>query len=176
MTKQKKSAEIDVLRGMFEQNSFFYIADASTLTVEQVNNFRRQCYESGVVMRVTKNTLIRKALEQLPSDKNYNQVFESLHGPTAVLFCETANVPAKLIKEFRATGATKPLVKAAYIDGGVYIGDDQLDSLTKLKTKNELLGEVIGLLQSPMQKVLGQLKSGGNTIAGLVKTLEERGA
>ncbi len=176
MTKQKKSAEIDVLRAMFEQNSFFYIADASTLSAQQVNNFRRQCFESGVVMRVTKNTLIRKALEQLPSDKNYGQVFESLHGPTAVLFCETANVPAKLIKEFRAAGGDKPAVKAAYIDGGVYIGDDQLATLTKLKTKNELLGEVLGLLQSPMQKVLGQLKSGGNTIAGLVKTLEERGA
>jgi large subunit ribosomal protein L10 len=175
MIKQQKSAEIDALQSMFEANSFFYIADASTLTVEKTNMFRKSCFKEGVTMKVAKNTLIRKALERLPAEKNYSEVFDSLHGPTAVLFCETANVPARLIKEFRV-GNDRPLIKAAYIDGGVYIGDDQLETLTKLKSKFELLGEVIGLLQSPAQKVIGQLKSGGNKIAGLVKTLEERAA
>jgi large subunit ribosomal protein L10 len=175
MIKQQKSAEIAALKELFEANSFFYIADASALTVGQVNNFRRKCFEEGIHMRVCKNTLIQKALEQLPAEKNYAGVYPTLKGPSAVLFCETANLPARVIKEFRAT-SEQPVIKAAYIDGGIYIGDDQLDALVKLKSKNELLGELIGLLQSPMQKVLGQLKSGGNTIAGLVKTLEERGA
>jgi large subunit ribosomal protein L10 len=178
MTKQQKSAEIEVLKGVFAENSFFYLADASQLTALEVNSFRRKCFAEGVMMKVAKNTLIRKALESLPSDRNYEGIFDSLHGPTAVLFCETANVPARLIKEFREANNNKPLpeLKAAYIDGGIYIGEDQLDGLAKLKSKNELLGEVIGLLQSPAQKVLGQLKSGGNIVAGLVKTLEERAA
>lgn len=178
MTKQQKSAEIEVLKGMFEANSFFYLADASPLTALEVNNFRRLCFAQGVQVKVAKNKLIRKALESLPSERNYEGIFDSLHGPTAVMFCETANVPARLIKEFRDSNNKKPLpeLKAAYIDGSVYVGEDQLETLIKLKSKNELLGEVIGLLQAPAQKVLGQLKSGGNIVAGLLKTLEERAA
>jgi large subunit ribosomal protein L10 len=175
MTKQQKSAEIDALQEMFAANSFFYLADASTLSVEKINQFRRKCFAEGVQMKVAKNTLVRKALERLPAENNYEGVFDSLHGPTAVLFCETANVPARLLKEFR-TENSKPTLKAAYIAGGVYVGDDQIEALAKLKSKDELLGEVIGLLQSPAQKVLSQLKSGGNKVAGLVKALEERAA
>ena len=125
-------------------------------------------------MRVIKNTLIRKALESAASEKNYEAIFGELKGPTAVLYAEgAANIPAKLLKEFRA-GNDRPLLKAAYIDTAVFIGDDQLDALTKLKSKEQLLGEVIGLLQSPARNVISALQSGGQTIAGLVKTLQER--
>ncbi len=175
MTKDRKETEIAVLKEMFEANAFFYIADASTMTVEKVNQFRRQCYEQGVVMKVAKNTLIRKALETQPEDKNFAAVYDSLHGPTAVLFADVANVPARLLKDFRKENS-KPVLKAAYIDGSAFIGDDQIDVLVKLKSKEQLLGEVIGLLQSPASNLISALKSGGGKIAGLVKALEERAA
>lgn len=175
MTKELKTTEIAELKQMFENNSFFYIADASTMTVEKVNEFRRKCYEQGVTMKVAKNTLIRKALETQPESKNYASVYDALHGPTAVLFADVANVPARLLKDFR-TENSKPELKAAYIDGAAFIGDNQIDVLTKLKSKEELLGEVIGLLQSPASNLISALKSGGGKIAGLVKALEERGA
>lgn len=133
---------------------------------------RRSCFETGIQLRVIKNTLIRKALEQV-SENDYSQLYDTLHGPTAIMFSENAKAPATLIKQFRET-AERPLLKAAYIDSSIFVGDDQLEALTKLKSKEELLGDVIGLLQSPMQNVIGALKSGGQTIAGLVKALEER--
>ena len=173
MTKAEKTATIEALKEKFDQQSFFYLADASTLTVEQVNNFRRLCHEKGVEMKVVKNTLARKALEALPEDRNYNGLFDSLKGPTAILFTETANVPAKILKEFRETHE-RPLLKAAYIDTDVFSGDEQIDTLAELKSKEDLIGEVIGLLQSPMSNVLGALQSGGNTLMGLLKALEER--
>ena len=174
MTKQEKTAVIEELKGVFANLYFFYITDASTLSVEKINNFRRLCFERGVQMRVIKNTLIRKALESAASEKNYEAIFGELKGPTAVLYAEgAANIPAKVLKEFRA-GNDRPLLKAAYIDTAVFIGDDQLDALTKLKSKEQLLGEVIGLLQSPARNVISALQSGGQTIAGLVKTLQER--
>jgi large subunit ribosomal protein L10 len=175
MTKDKKTTEIAALKEMFEANAFFYIADASTMTVEKVNMFRRACYDKGVTMKVAKNTLIRKALESLPAEKNYSGIFDTLHGPTAVLFSEVGNVPARLLKDFRVEN-DKPLLKAAYIDGSSYIGDDQIETLVKLKSKEELVGEIIGLLQSPASNLISALKSGGGTIAGLLKTLEERAA
>lgn len=175
MTRDQKTAEIEALRELFEANAFFYIADASTMTVEKVNAFRRACYDKGVAMKVAKNTLIRKALETQPEAKNYSSVFDALHGPTAVLFADVANVPARLLSDFRKEN-DKPLLKAAYIDGAAFLGDDQLETLTKLKSKEELLGEVIGLLQSPASNLVSALKSGGGKIAGLVKALEERGA
>ncbi len=175
MTKDKKTTEIAMLKEMFEANAFFYIADASTMTVEKVNQFRKECYDKGVVMKVAKNTLIRKALESLPADKNYPSVFDSLHGPTAVLFADVANVPARLLKDFRKEN-DRPILKAAYIDGSAFVGDDQIDMLTKLKSKEELVGEIIGLLQSPATNLISALKSGGGKIAGLVKALEERAA
>jgi large subunit ribosomal protein L10 len=174
MTKQEKTAVIEELKGVFANLDFFYITDASTLSVEQINNFRRLCYNKGVKMRVIKNTLIRKALESASADKNYEAIFSELKGPTAVLYAEgAANIPAKVLKEFRA-GNERPLLKAAYIDTAIFIGDDQLDTLTKLKSKEQLLGEVLGLLQSPARNVISALQSGGQTIAGLVKTLQER--
>jgi large subunit ribosomal protein L10 len=175
MTKAEKAAAIEGLKDKFSNVSYFYLTDASTLTVEQVNNFRRLCFEKGVEMKVVKNTLAQKALESFEAERNYDALYESLKGPTAILFTETANVPAKVLKEFRKD-SEKPVLKAAYIDTAIYIGDDQIDSLTKLKSKEELLGEVIGLLQSPAKNVISALQSGGQTIVGLLKALEERGA
>lgn len=173
MTKADKAQAIEVLKEKFEEVSFFYITDASTLTVEQINNFRGMCFEKGVEMKVVKNTLVRKALESFPEERKYEGLYEALKGPTALLFTSTANVPAKLIKEFRKT-AERPVVKAAYIDTGIYIGDENLDALSKLKSKEELVGEIIGLLQSPIKNVVSSLQSGGQTLSGLLKALEER--
>lgn len=175
MTRAEKTATIELLKEKFSNTEHFYVTDASTLTVEQVNKLRAMLFEKGIEMRVVKNTLARKALEALPEDKNYADVFDALKGPTALMFTEVANAPAKVIKEFRGDDDEYPALKAAYIDTSVYHGDDQLDSLSKLKSKDELLGELIGLLQAPMTNVLGSLKSGGNTIMSLLKALEEKG-
>ena len=175
MKKSEKGTVIEALKEKFESSSFFYLTDASTMTVDQVNKLRRVCFEKGVEMTVIKNTLAKKAMEGSAPEKNYIALFDSLKGPTAVMFTDVANVPARLIKEFRKGGGERPIIKAAYIDSAVFVGDDQLDTLTKLKSKEELLGELIGLLQSPAKNVVGALKSGGNTIMGLLKTLEERG-
>lgn len=173
MRKEDKALEIEDLKAKLDANQFFYITDSSALTVSQINKFRRICFDKGIEVKVVKNTLAKKAMETFEEAKNYAALFDSLHGPTTLLFCETANLPAKVLKEFRRT-AEKPVLKAAYIDSGVYVGDDQIDALAKLKSKNELIGEIIGLLQSPAKNVIGALKSGGNKIAGLVKALEER--
>ena len=174
MTRSEKSAAIEVLKEKFENHSFFYLTDSSTLTVEQVNKLRGLCFEKGVEMKVVKNTLAIKALEAAPEDKGYADLYDSLKGPTAILFTETANVPAKIIKEFRKDHE-RPVLKAAYIDTSVYVGDDQIEALSKLKSKEELIGEIITLLQSPAKNVISSLKSGGSTIMGLLKALEERG-
>ncbi|KAA3634324.1 MAG: 50S ribosomal protein L10 [Bacteroidetes bacterium] len=174
MTRAEKAASIEELKGKFEEASFFYLTDASTLTVEQINKFRGMCFEKDIEMKVVKNTLAIKALESFPEERNYMGLYESLKGPTAILFTTTANVPAKVIKEFRKE-AERPVLKAAYIDTDVFVGDEQLDALTNLKSKEDLIGEVITLLQSPVKNVLGALQSGGNTLSGLLKALEERG-
>lgn len=174
MTRAEKAATIEELKGKFEGSSFFYVTDSSTLTVEQVNKLRGLCFEKGVEMRVVKNTLVRKALEAAPAEKNYAELYDSLKGPTALMFTDTAKYPATIIKEFRGEDE-RPLVKAAYIDTAVYIGDDKLTELSKLKSKEELVGEIIGLLQSPAKNVISALKSGGSTLSGLLKALEERG-
>ncbi len=173
MTKAEKTAVIEGLKEKFSNSSNFYITDTSTLPVEQINKLRGLCFEKEVELKVLKNTLIKKALEDAPEEKGYADLFQALKGPTAVMFAETANVPAKLIKEFRGD-KERPILKAAYIDSSVYVGDDQLETLVALKSKDELLGEIVGLLQSPIKNVLGALQSGGQTIAGLVKALEER--
>lgn len=175
MTRAEKSASIEELKGKFESATFFYLADASTLTVEQINKFRGLCFEKEVEMKVVKNTLAKKALESFPEDRNYIGLYEALKGPTAVLFSSTANVPAKIIKDFRKEAdVERPILKAAYIDSDVYFGDDQVDALANLKSKDDLIGEVITLLQSPVKNVLGALQSGGNTLSGIVKTLQDR--
>jgi large subunit ribosomal protein L10 len=173
MTRAEKTTAIAELKEKFSNNSFFYLTDSSTLTVEQVNKLRGLCFEKGVEMKVVKNTLAIKALEDAPEEKGYSELFQSLKGPTAIMFTETANVPAKIIEEFRKDHE-RPILKAAYIDTSVYVGDDQVKALAALKSKEELIGEIIGLLQSPAKTVISSLKSGGATIMGLLKALEER--
>lgn len=173
MTRSEKSAAIEELKDKFSKSSFFYLTDSSTLTVEQVNKLRRICFEKGVELRVVKNTLVQKAMQEAAEDKNYGELMGALKGPTAIMFTDTANVPARLIKEFRKENE-RPIIKAAYIDSSVYHGDESLEALTQLKSKEELVGEIIGLLQSPIKNVIGSLQSGGSTIAGLIKALQER--
>jgi large subunit ribosomal protein L10 len=174
MNREEKTAAIAELKEVLLNTPFFYLADSSKLPVSKINQLRRQCFQKGISMQVAKNTLIQKALEDQPDSKGYKQLFEALAGPTTILISDNPKAPAILISAFRGKDA-RPILKAAYIDGGVFLGDDQLDILKNIKSKEELVGEVIGLLQSPIQRLLGQLKTGGNTIAGLVKALEERG-
>jgi large subunit ribosomal protein L10 len=157
MTKEQKNEVIEVLKGKFSQYSNFYVTDTESLTVEQVGKLRRACFDKKVEMKVAKNTLIKKALESLDSAK-YNDVYNSLHEVTALLFSENPKEPALIISSFRKeSNGEKPVLKAAFINGDVYTGDNQLVTLTKIKTKNELIGEVIGLLQSPAKRVLAAL-------------------
>lgn len=172
MTKAEKTVVIEELKEKFSNSPFFYITDSSTLTVEQVTKLRGLFFEQGIEMKVVKNTLAQKALEAIGDQ--YEPLFKALKGPTALVFTEVANSPAKIIKEFRKTHE-KPVVKAAYIDTAIYIGDDELDALASIKSKEELVGEIITLLQSPIKNVIGSLQSGGNTLSGLLKALEERG-
>lgn len=176
MTRTEKAAAIQALKERFENNDFFYIADASELPAGKTTELRGKLFEKGISMQVVKNTLAIKALEQLPEEGNYREVFDSLKGSSAILFTEVANAPARVIKEFRGDAGERPIIKAAYIASAVYKGDDQLDTLTKLKSREELLADVLTLLQSPMQNLLGALNSGGSKVAGLLKTLEEREA
>ena len=157
MNKQEKNEVIELLKGKFSQYNNFYVADTESLSVEQVGKLRRACFDKQVEMRVAKNTLIKKALESLDSTK-YEGVYESLHKVTALLFSENPKEPALIISSFRKTSnGKKPELKAAFINGDVYAGDDSLKALTQIKTKNELIGEVIGLLQSPAKRVLAAL-------------------
>lgn len=174
MTKTQKNEAIELLKEKFSQYNNFYLTDSSSLTVAQVNSLRRVCFEKKVEMRVAKNTLIRKALESL-NDESYTSVYDSLRGQTAIMFSENAKEPAVIISGFRkSNGAERPVLKAAFIDTDIFVGDEQLEVLTKLKSKHELIGEIIGLLQSPAKNVIGALQSGGNKLAGILKTLEER--
>ena len=174
MTKKDKSAVIESLKAKFEELPFFYVTDSSTLTVEEVNNLRRLCFEKGIEMRVAKNTLIRKALEQVgDDDKHYEGLYGALKGPSALFFSDVSNLPAKVIQEFRKT-SDRPILKGAYIDSSIFLGDESLEVLSKLKSKNELLGEIIGLLQSPAKNVIGALQSGGQTLLGILETLSEK--
>lgn len=174
MDKAGKTAMIAELKEKFENCSFFYIADSSTLSVAKINKLRGVCFEKNIEMKVVKNKLARKAMESIEG-RGYESLFESLKGSSTFFFTTNASEPAKLIEEFRKTNE-KPILKAAYIDSAIYVGDDQLSILAKLKSKEELVGEVLGLLQSPAKNVISALKSAGSTIAGLVKTLEERAA
>ena len=159
MTKQEKNEVIEVLKGKFSQYSNFYITDTESLTVAQVTDLRRHCFDKQVEMKVAKNTLIRKALEGIDAEK-YTGVYDSLHKVTALLFSENPKEPALILAGFRkASKGEKPELKAAFINGDVFVGDNQLKALTQIKTKNELIGEVIGLLQSPIQRVLGALQN-----------------
>jgi len=159
MTKQEKNEVIELLKGKFEQYNNFYITDTESLTVAQVGKLRNHCFDKQVEMKVAKNTLIKKALESLDAEK-YSGVFDSLHQVTALMFSENPKVPAMIISSFRKeTNNERPLLKAAFINGDVFVGNDQLKALSQIKTKNEMIGEVIGLLQSPIQRVLGALQN-----------------
>jgi large subunit ribosomal protein L10 len=173
MTREEKGQIIDALAVKFSQNNHFYITDASGLTVAQINAFRRLCFNAGVEYGVYKNTMIRKALEK--QEGNYEELFTTLHGFSGVLFSkEVGNAPAKVIKEYRKKQEGKPGLKAASIESALFIGEEHLNTLVELKSKNELIGEIVSLLQSPAKNVLSALLSGKQTVAGLVKALEER--
>ena len=157
MTKQEKNDVIEVLKGKFSQYNNFYVTNTESLTVAQITKLRNHCFDKQVEMKVAKNTLIKKALEGLDSEK-YAGVFDSLHNVTALLFSENPKEPALILSTFRKESkGERPELKAAFINGDVFVGDNQLKALTQIKTKNELIGEVIGLLQSPIQRVLGAL-------------------
>lgn len=177
MTREEKTAAIEDLREKFSNSSFFYLADSSALTVAQINILRGKLHEQGMNLKVVKNTLARKAMEAAANDStNFEGLYDSLHGPTAIIFTEVANSPAKILKAFRKEkDVDRPKLKAAYIDSAIFVGDDQLDTLVNLKSKEDLLGELIGLLNSPMSNLLSQLGSGGQNVMGLLKAIETRG-
>ena len=165
MTPAQKNEVIELLKEKFSQYNNFYITDTESLTVEQVSNLRRHCFNQQVEMKVAKNTLIKKALESLDAEK-YSGIYDSLHNVTALMFSESPKEPALIISAFRkASNNDKPVLKAAYINGDIFVGDNQLANLKNIKTKNELIGDVIGLLQSPAKRV----------IAALLHNMEQKG-
>jgi len=172
MKKEQKTEIVEALGNTIAAKKNFYITDISTLTVAQTNDLRRLCFQKGINIQVVKNTLITKALEQANIEtESFKPV---LKGPSAIMFAESYTAPAKLIKEFRSKH-TKPVLKAAFIEASLYVGDHMIDTLMSLKSKEELIADVIALLQSPMKSVIGGLQSsGGNKIAGIVKTLSEK--
>jgi len=172
MNKEEKHDLVLALTEQMKEYGNFYITDTSNLTVAKINNIRRQCFESDITMQVAKNSLIKKAMEAAEGD--YSPIYDVLKGSSSILFSKSATAPAKLIKQLRKKGE-KPILKAAYIDSAIFIGDNQIDTLINLKSKEQLIGEIIGLLQSPAKNVISALQSGGNILAGVVKTLQERG-
>ena len=172
MTQEEKAQYISELTTELSEANVFYLADTGELTVEVVNQLRRRCFNSNIRMRVVKNTLLEKAMDRVEG-KDFGDLRSVLAGPTSIMFAEVGNVPAKLIKEFRKK-SDKPILKGAYINEAVYVGDNQLDALVSLKSKEEMLGEIIGLLQSPAKNVISGLKNSGGKIAGILKTLENR--
>ncbi len=176
MTKQEKNDVIDLLKGKFSQYDNFYITDTESLSVAQVTNLRRHCFDKQVEIKVAKNTLIKKALESIDAEK-YAGVYDSLHKVTALMFSENPKDPAVILAGFRKQNNNEmPVLKAAFINGDVFVGDNQLKALTQIKTKNELIGEVIGLLQSPIQRVLGALQNKDAAKAGEATAAVEEAA
>ena len=171
MTKEEKNQFIDVLDKSIQENSNFYLADISGLTAEESSALRRLCFKREVSLQVVKNTLLKKALER--NDSNFEDLYDVLKGNTSIMFTDVANAPAKLIKEFRKKH-DKPVFKAAHLDAAFYIGEEYLDTLSDLKSKDELIAEIIMLLQSPAKNIISSLQSGGSTLSGIIKTLSER--
>ena len=171
MTREEKSQVIEELTAELANNANIYLADISGLNASTTSNLRRACFKANVRLAVVKNTLLEKAMEA--SDRDFGDLPTVLKGNTSVMYSETGNVPAKLIKTFRKK-SDKPLLKGAFIEESVYIGDDQLDMLVDIKSKEELIGEIIGLLQSPAKNVVSALKSSGGKLAGIIKTLSEK--
>ena len=174
MTREEKNQHIEDLMQVLEATNTIYIADTSGLNAEQTRDLRRACFKADVKMTVVKNALLKKAMER--SSKNFDELYEALKGNSSIMISEVSNAPAKLIKDFRKKG-TKPLLKGAYIEEAIFVGDNQLDALVNFKSKNEVIGDIILLLESPMKNLISALQGGGGqTIAGLLKTLEERKA
>lgn len=171
MKIEEKKAIVANLVGKIKDNSHFYLTDIAELNAEKTSDLRKKCFEKEIELLVVKNTLLKKALEEVEGE--FNELDSTLVGNTAIMFCSVGNVPAKLIKDIRKTGE-KPILKAAYVEESIYIGDDQLDALATIKSKDELLGDIVMLLQSPMKTLIGSLESGKNTISGLIKALEQR--
>ncbi len=171
MKKTDKSVLIDDIASSINEYAHFYVAEASGLNAEKSSNLRRECFKRDVKMVMVKNTLLIKALEKVEGD--YNEMYDSLKGTSALFFSNVGNLPAKLIKDF-AKGSNMPHLKCAFVEECVYLGADQLDALCAVKSRDELIGDVIGLLQSPMKNVVSALQSGGTTIHGLLKTLGDK--
>jgi large subunit ribosomal protein L10 len=172
MTREEKAKYIEDLAQEINSASFFYLADTAELTVDVVNNLRRRCFQSNIKMRVVKNTLLEKAMDRVEG-KDFDALKSTLSGATSIMFSEVGNAPARLIQEFRKKN-DKPILKGAYIDEAIFVGDNQLDTLVSLKSREELIGDIIGLLQSPAKNVVSGLTGAGSKIAGILKTLEER--
>lgn len=172
MRKEEKTQLIQNLTEQLNEYPVIYLTDILGLNVETTNQLRRQCFGKNVKLRMVKNTLLKKALEQ--TDKADEELYSALTGSTAVMFSDTGNVPAKIIKNFRKS-FQKPILKAAYIEETVYLGDDKLDTLTEIKSKDELIADIVSLLQSPAKNVISGLQnSGGQKVAGILKTLSEK--
>ncbi len=171
MTREQKNKIIEQIVELLQQYPNVYLVDISDLNAADTTLLRRKCYNQGIKLIVVKNTLLKKAFEKVEND--YSELYEVLHHHTALMLSEVANAPARLIKEFRKEHP-KPILKAAYVQESVYVGDDQLNTLASLKSREEMIADIVLLLQSPMQKVLGQLQSGGDILARLVKALSER--
>ncbi len=172
MKKSEKNQLIDIIAEQLNQNSNIYVADISNLDAENTSNLRRLCFKNDIKLTVVKNTLLKRAMEK--SGKNLDDLYEILQGPTSLMFSEAGNAPAKLIKEFRKKTKDRPLLKGAYVEESTYLGDDQLETLVNIKSKNELIGDVIALLQSPAKNVISALQSGGQSLTGILKTLSEK--
>ncbi|MFA8299842.1 MAG: 50S ribosomal protein L10 [Hyphomicrobiales bacterium] len=171
MRKEQKSQLIDSLAEQLTSTSHIYITDTSELNAEDTSNLRRLCFSSEVKLTVVKNTLLRKAMER--SEKEFEGLYEVLKGSSSVMFSEVGNAPAKLIKEFRKT-SDKPILKGAYVEESIYVGDESLETLVNIKSKDELIGDIITLLQSPAKNVISALQSGGQKISGILETLSEK--
>ncbi|HBU79688.1 MAG TPA: 50S ribosomal protein L10 [Muricauda sp.] len=171
MTREEKATVIKDLTAQLADNPNIYLADISGLNAVDTSNLRRACFKANIKLAVVKNTLLAKAMEA--SDKEFGELPEVLKGNTSLMLSETGNAPAKLIKNFRKK-SDKPLLKGAFIEEAVYIGDNNLDALVNIKSKEEVVGDIIGLLQSPAKNVISGLKSGGGKLAGILKTLSEK--
>ncbi len=172
MRREDKNVLIDKLTEQIKQYPHFYLADISDLNADVTSKLRRKCFEKQIELVVVKNTLFIKALER-SGKSDFTPLYDSIKGSISVMFTETGNVPAKLIKEFRKKNP-KPLLKAAFVEESIYVGENQLETLVSLKSKNELIADVIALLQSPAKNVVSSLQSGRNILAGVVKTLSEK--
>ena len=171
MRREEKDSIIDSLKVQIDNASHFYLADISNLNAADTSSLRRKCFEKDIELVVVKNTLLRKAFEQ--SEGKFEELYDILKNSTSIMFCETGNVPAKLIKDFRKEH-DRPVLKAAYVEESIYLGDEQLETLSSLKSKDELIADLLALLQAPMMNLLSALQSGGNNLAGVLKTLAEK--